>query len=58
MKKFFEVGGYSQWIEDTGEWNCTCIFGSNWRWSKKSIEENKKCVHIKLALKQENEKTN
>ena len=56
MKTFYKVGGYEQWINVDGNWNCTCPWGSSWRWTKKSIAENKKCVHIKLAhVKQKKE---
>jgi hypothetical protein len=57
MKKFYNIGEYEQWIDSNGEYNCTC------RWSTieisrfpKNPEKRKKCIHIKLICKQNENK--
>jgi len=48
MKKFYEIGGYSQWIDiETGKYSCTCKFGSFYGQSKKN--KGKLCRHLKQA---------
>jgi len=32
------------------DWNCTCSFGSVWRFSKKWLGTNKKCRHIERCI--------
>lgn len=48
-------------------WNCTCVFGSSYRFSKEAIEKGTVCCHIKYLkrilkylkiLKDESEKEN
>ena len=31
-------------------WNCTCAFGSVWRFSKKWLGTDKKCKHIEKCI--------
>jgi len=58
MKKFYDIAGrngrvYGVWIEfNEGkiiDFNCTCIWGSWFRWAKKN--KTNMCIHLKKAIK-------
>ncbi len=53
MKFFDVIRGYRQWVEiNKGiieDWNCTCLFGSLWRFNKKHPD--RKCKHIKTFIR-------
>jgi len=55
MKTFHEELGYEQRIEwdEYGnfiDYNCTCIFGSVWRFTKNNIKLKTRCKHINFIL--------
>ena len=47
-KVFRTIQEYDVWVDtETKEWDCTCPFGSFYRWSKKWMREGNICRHAK-----------
>ena len=54
---YFEIKGNKQYNQrvvvvdkELLEWNCTCKFGSTFRFSQKNMENDVKCKHITECL--------
>jgi len=49
---------YPFWRNKTKDWSCTCLYASTYRFSKKNMDKDLKCKHIKEFINKFEENKN